>query len=255
MKIKHYIITAVVIYFLFLIYLAPATPIVSFLIKDNNNISISSVKGSLWEGTAQSLSINRHEIKELQWSFIAWRLLLGEVSFDTLTFYQGNPVSTTIGLSLTGKLLIHDLNTTISAYTAGRIIDILIGELDGEITVNIDSAVWAAGSVPKITGELVWKNAAYIVAERTELGDLTVKFSENDASPLSATIANSPGQLSVNGTLNVNNEGHYDLDITLKPTNKASNNLRKSLKLVAKPRPDGSFEINNAGDLSTLGLM
>ena len=255
MKIRHYLITAALAYFTFLIYLAPAAPIVKLLINDNDDISVSTITGSLWSGNAESLSINNHELKDAQWSFTAWRLLTAEISFDINASYKNNPVSGSLGTSITGKRLLHDFTASIKAFEAGKLADILIGELDGLLNIQIDEASWTPGTVPEISGTIFWKKAAYIVAEKADLGDVTILFSKNDTSPLIANIENIPGHLSVKGDIAVNDEGHYQLGVSLKPTKDASRNLRNSLKLVAKPLPDGNFEINNAGELSTFGFM
>ena len=255
MKIRHYLITAVVAYLTFLIYLAPAAPLLDLATKNNDGISIVSVTGSLWSGNARSLHIKNHKIENVHWSFIPWRLLIGEASYDIQAQYKDNPISTSIGLTLTGKYLLHNLSATLAAYPTGKILDIPIGELDGDLKIAVNEAIWSANTVPKITGDILWEKAAYIVAERAELGDVTIMFSESDTSPLIAAIKNTPDHLSIDGNITVNAEGHYDLVISLTPTKKASKNLRDSLRLIAKSLQDGSFEINNAGELSSLGLM
>ena len=255
MKIKHYLITAALAYVTFLIYLAPAAPIFKSLISDNDKLSVSAITGSLWSGSAESLNINNHALKDVQWSFTAWRLLTGEISFDVHASYKNNPASGSLGISITGKRLLHDFTTSIKAFEAGKIADILIGELDGLINIQIDQASWAPGTVPEISGNIFWEKAAFIVAEKADLGDVSILFSKNDTSPLTANIENIPGHLNIKGNIVVNDEGHYKLGVSLIPTKGASRNLRNSLKLVAKPLPDGNFEINNAGELSTFGFM
>ena len=255
MKIKHTLITAAVAYVAFLIYLAPAAPLFNLLINDNDKVSISSITGSLWRGNAESVQINNHKLIDVQWSFAVWRLFTGEISFDINASYKNNPIATSLGLSITGKRLLHNLTTSIQAFEAGKLANLPIGELDGILNIQIDQVSWALGNVPEITGTILWSKAAVIVAERAELGDLTIIIGENDISPLTAIIENVPGHLSVNGDIAVNDEGHYTLGIILKATKDASNNLRNSLKLIAKPQPNGTFEINNAGELSTLGFM
>ena len=255
MKIKHYLFTALIAYIALIIYMAPANPILYLLTKDNNNIVTSSVTGSVWSGDARSIRINRHEITDIHWSFTPWRLLTAETCFEINGLYHNQDISSSLCLTLLGDQLARDFTSTMSAYTVGKRFDIPVGELDGDLIINIEKASWAAGTVPKVSGEILWQKAAYIVAEKAELGDLTIIFDENDSSPLTATISNTGGHLSVNGNIDVDNEGRYELGISLKPTNTASQNLRNSLKLVAKPKPGGNFEINNAGELSTLGLM
>ena len=255
MKIRHSLITAVVAYVTFLIYLAPAAPITNLLINDNNKVSVSSITGSVWSGKAKTVRINNHELMDIKWSFALWRLFTGEVSYDIEASYKNHPITASLGLSVNGNRLLHNLTASIQAFEAGKLANLPIGELGGELNVQIDHVDWTPGNVPEITGTILWNKAAVIVAERAELGDLTIIIGENETSPLTAIIENVPGHLNINGDITVNDEGHYTLAIILKPTSGASNNLRNSLKMVAKSLPNGTFEINNVGELSTLGFM
>lgn len=255
MKTKHYLLTALTAYIALIIYLAPANPILHLLTKDNNNIVISSVTGSIWSGNAKSIRVNRHEITDIHWSFTPWRLLTAEISFEINGLYHNQAISSSLSLTPTGNYLARNFTSTMSAYTVGKRFDIPVGELDGDLIINIEKASWSAGAVPKIAGEILWQKAAYIVAEKADLGDVTLFFDEDDSSPLTAAISNIAGHLSINGNIEVDDKGHYELSISLNPTNTASRNLRNSLKLVARPTSNGNFEINNAGELSTLGLM
>ena len=136
MKTKHYLITAVVTYLTFLIYLAPAAPVINLLIEDNKYISVSSASGSLWSGNVKSILVKQHEIRDVDFSFSPLRLVMGEVCFDIEALYKNTPISASIGLSLTGKRILHNLNTTIDAYLVGMIIDIPIGELGGDLNIK-----------------------------------------------------------------------------------------------------------------------
>jgi hypothetical protein len=84
---------------------------------------------------------------------------------------------------------------------------------------------------------------------------VSIKLYEADESPLSADIANSNGQLIINGNLSTQADGKYTLMLQLKPGPGASSNLISSLAMFAKRRPDGAYVVNNSGMLSQFGLM
>ena len=255
MKFKHYLITGVVIYLASLIYMTPAQLIVNQLTRDDKNIALSDINGTLWNGSAKSARFQKHQLDEITWSFSAWRLFTAEISFNINALYKKKPITTVIGTSLSDTIKVHDLTAAIDAYVFGQLIDLPVGELDGDIEISIQQASWSQNSVPSIRGTATWKRSAIIIAEKAELGELIIDLDEDDDSPIVATIKNTPVDLAINGNAIVSDEGDYELNITLKPTTNASVNLRNSLKMVAKPQPDGSYKILNKGDLTQLGMM
>lgn len=255
MKIHQYLITAIAAYFIFLIYTVPAAPVISILTGNIKGLSLPTIQGSLWNGSAQAAQYKKHEIRNLNWDFTIWRLFTGEISFDIDALFQDKAITASIGTSLTDTLTIHNLSATLDAYSLGQIADIPIGELAGLIDIEIDDASWSPDSIPNIKGKLLWQKAAIIIAERADLGELSFVIGKNETSPLHTSITNSSGHLDISGNVAVAHDGNYKLEITLKPNTKASQNLRNSLKLVTKPTPTGDYKINKSGSLSQLGLM
>ena len=255
MKTKHYILTGVSVYLCSLIYLAPAKTIIDLVIADNANLSLSGVEGSLWNGSAENARFNKHQIDKLSWSFSAWRLLTAKLSYDVNGFYKDNSFVGTIGYSPTNTFSLNDFSTTIDAYTVGQLAGLPVGELGGTIEIDINKATWSQNTIPYIQGKTTWDQASITVVDKADLGEVVIEIDEDDTSPITAKINNTPGDLTIDGNAIVSEQGDYQLDISLKPASKANQNLRNSLKMIAKPLPDGSYKIVYKGDLSQLGLM
>lgn len=255
MKTRHYLATSVVAYFAFLLYLTPAAPVISTLLKDIQTVSTLSISGSIWNGQASSVRIERYRLEDISWSFSPLALLLGEISYDIDASFEGRPVRSSLALTATGGVTVDDLTASIDAFRVGKIVDIPIGELGGTMDIVIDEASWRSGTVPSIDGRISWQKASVTVADKAELGDITLLLEERESYPLVGLIENVPGQLDIEGKIEVDEEGSYQLNAKLSPNSSASANLRGSLKYVGQPKSDGSYEINNAGNLSTLGLM
>ena len=256
MKIKHYVITAVVTYLSFLIISVPATMVTGLLSEHMPQVNIQGVSGTLWNGSAQRISLSHsHVIDDVDWTFCAWRLLTAEACLDLQATYKSKTVKGQLGVGITGTLQARDLSTEMDAQLLGDLAGLPIGELNGLVNIHLESANWSQGQVPSITGNILWNSAAITVAETADLGDIAITLEESDDYPLTAITSNKGGQLALNGESHINDDGSYNLELKLSPNNTATKNLRGSLEMFAKKQNDGSFVLKNTGNLKQYGIM
>lgn len=256
MKARHYVITGIVTYVFFLVANVPAVTAIQLIEDKIPQIKFQFIEGSIWNGTAQRITIlSRHVIDDVDWSFCSWRLLLGEACVNMEAIYMDNPVQSQFGISLTGTVKARGLKTELNAKVINELVTLPIGELSGNVAVDIDSLAWDRKSPPSANGVIDWKNAAITVAETAKLGDVSITLSESDNNPINAIILNNGGHLVINGESTIDAEGAYNLELKLTPNNNASKNLRGTLQMFAKKQSDGSFKVNNSGNLKQFGLM
>lgn len=255
MKKKYYILTAVVSYFLLLIATIPAQPVTK-LINDNTSITIQGTSGTLWNGKAYAVSINKKvQLKDTRWSFNLWKLLIGQIATDINTQYQGNSINTELGLSFLGRFFINNLSTKISAKDVVELANIPLAQLSGLISVNIDHAQWKQGELPMATGQINWKDATITVSDTASLGNVLITLDESEDQLLYADIKNQGGEIKITGTAELIAEADYAINIKLSPTASASSNIKRSLGLFAEKQPDGDYRFKESGPLNNLGLM
>lgn len=255
MRVKHYLVIGVIAYFLFLVVNIPASPIVHWAAGKSPQLSFQYASGTLWNGSAQQVTINnRYALNDVNWSFKLWRLLTAEAAVDFDASFDNRPVSGQFGIGITGAYVARDVIAQISASTLGDLIRLPLGELSGMIDLDLSFLRWSGGPALTAAGTMLWNKAAITVAERVELGRVSLEFDEADTFPLLATISNQGGNLSLSGDGNINDAGDYSIELKLLPENNASDNLRKSLAMFAKKQTNGSFIIKNSGNLTQLGL-
>jgi hypothetical protein len=141
------------------------------------------------------------------------------------------------------------------AATLAQLARIPLAELSGSISLTIDQLEWQPGQVPRASGHLQWNSAAVTVSETARLGDIIITLTENKKSPLQASISNRGGEIKLEGEANVSEDGNYSLKLNMLPDKSASRNVRSSLSMIAKPMPNGSFQLNNNGNLKSFGLI
>lgn len=256
MKKRYFIISGIIAYLVFLIVSMPAAPVLSQLQRYLPAVSIQGISGSLWNGNATVITINRQQtLNNTAWHFNGWYLFKGQISAHIKTHYQEQIVSGDFDLHPSGKITAQNVSASMEAATLAQLARIPLAELSGSVSLKIDQLEWQQGQVPRASGHLQWNNAAVTVSETARLGNITIALAENKKSPLQASISNRGGDIKLEGDANVSEDGNYSLKLKMLPNKSASSNVRRSLGMIAKPRPDGSYQLNNNGNLKSFGLI
>ncbi len=256
MKPKHYVITGVITYIFFLITALPATTVTNLLGESVQEIKLQGVNGTIWNGSARRITISsKYIINNANWSFCSWRLLTAEACIELDASYQNRPLQGQFGIGITGSFVARDLYTEIDAQSLGNLAGLPLGELDGLISIQLESANWTYQQTPTAVGNIHWKNATVTIAEEAKLGDVEITLVESDDFPLMATINNKGGHININGESHVSGDGSYNIELKLSPNNSASKNLRSSLGLFAEQQSDGTFVVKNTGNLKQFGIL
>lgn len=255
MKKRYYLLTAIISYLVILIISIPAKSIIQ-LLDDNSQLSLQGVNGTLWKGTASTISINNNvQLSDTSWDFIGWKILLGKIAVDLNTHYQGNDITTELGTSFLGQYFINDLTAKLPASDLAQLANIPLIQVSGEIFLDIKHAQWKQGSLPVASGEINWNNASVTVAETASLGNVSITLSESDKQPLTADIKNQGGDIKISGNAELIPDTDYAVNIKLLPSASASDNIKQSLGLFAKKQANGEFLFVNTGSLNQIGLI
>lgn len=255
MRSRHYIFTGIIAYFVFLVATVPAAPVIS-IFEDRIPVTINNVSGTLWSGRAGAITTNKNlSLKNVEWSFLTWRLLLASIAINVNAEFNSNPIDARLSTGISGNLSVDDLNMKLDAADVASLVSLPVGELSGIFQLHIDSAHIEQGLVPRVNGILTWNQASVTIAERADLGNVSVLINEKDESPLSASISNKGGHLALNGTFTTSAQGEYSLQLSMKPNATASSNLSSSIAMFARKQSNGEFIFNNKGNLKQLGLM
>jgi general secretion pathway protein N len=255
MRTRTYIFIGIIAYLVFLVATIPAAPVIG-LVKKNIPATIGNVYGTLWQGYASSVqTANGIRLDNIHWTFLPSRLLLGKAAINIDAELLNNDITTVVAAGITGKITAKDLQLNLAAEEVASLISLPIGELSGDFNIMINHASWSKGSVPVVDGRIDWREATLTIAEMVDLGRVSVLIKEEDASPLSAILNNTDGDLRLSGTLTTTPTGDYDLQLSMKPLASASSNIANSLAMFARRQPDASYKFSNKGNLKQLGLF
>lgn len=252
MKKRYYLLTAICSYFVLLIATIPANT-VSDIINENAPLRVQGVSGTLWNGKAYLITAkNNLRIEKSEWSFKPWKLFLGRVAVDFNTKFLDNDITTELGTTFLGRFFVNNLSAKIAAQDVAQLANIPLVQLSGIILLDIESAQWKQGELPKATGEIQWTGATVTVADTASLGNVTILLGDSEQELLTADIKNQGGDIRISGKAELVPEADYAVDIKLSPTASANNNIKQSLGMFAQKQGNGEYTFKKSGSLNQI---
>ena len=254
MKKKYYIITAVASYLILLIATIPAK-LVTDIINDKTPVSLQGVSGTLWQGKIYRITLdNAIQLSDTEWSATPWKLLTGRIAIEASSRFDQQDINAEIGSSFLGRYFVNGLQAKVSARKVAELANIPLAKLSGMIAIDIDHAEWKQGELPLATGSVRWNDATVTVADTASLGNISILLSETDQQLLMADISNQGGDIKIDGTAELVPAADYSVNVKLKPTASANNNIKQSLGLFAKKSNNGEYLLKYSGPLNQIGI-
>jgi hypothetical protein len=255
MKKRVYFITAAASYLILLTATIPAKPVVE-LLNNSTPVMMQGISGTMWNGKAVLTTINNTtQLKDTEWSFTVWKLLIGQIAIDVNSRYLDNNIDAELGASFTGTYFVNNLIAQLPAKDVAQLANIPLAQLTGLISFNIEYAQWKRGELPLASGEISWNDATVTMTDTASLGNVSITLGESEQQLLNADINNQGGDIKITGYAQLVPEANYEVNIKLSPTATASNNIKQGLGLFSKKLPNGEYHFKNSGSLNEIGLM
>ncbi|MCW8854926.1 MAG: type II secretion system protein N, partial [Gammaproteobacteria bacterium] len=173
MKRRYYILTAIISYLFFTLASMPAATAFS-LLKNNIKLpfTLQGIDGSIWNGSAQRLSIpSAPQIENLNWQLNPFSLLIARVNADVEADIYRNKLTGNITVSSNGDISASNIHTNLTGETVQKLIDLPLGEIDGDFEININSFE-LSNNTPVVNGIINWNKAKFTLADSVNLGNV-----------------------------------------------------------------------------------
>ena len=231
------------VYLAFVIAAVPASFVISY-IKLPSNITLSGIKGTMWQMTVDEVVLPKVTIDNVKASLNIWSFFSLDPSLD-LEFGDDFSMGPSGKLSVAGLLAditISDATVVMSADAIAQQLILPVALVaSGEINVFIETLIVDQPICRRIQGNITWKKPSLSALNETvKLGDLAAKLSceqgalaitidEKNDLGLSFVTYVRPKKISGNGYL--------------KPAKSFPNNLRAALPFLGKTDKQGRYRL------------
>ncbi len=244
MKLALKIIAGLVIFACAFVYFAPASLIQKFL---PNDITVSGVSGTVWNGNLQTIVFDQIGIQNTKWSSNPLSLLTGKLKADVSinsnnlkgnfeTSYSGTKVSAN------DVLLKGDLSLLMPYFEKYGL------TISGQFNADFNSLEVANGLPKYADGVLHTYNTNILGIFPLNLGDITGVF-EQQGQDMLIKVDNSSGELDLNGAITVDEHGNYFADMTFSKNSNTSDQILQTIQLLGTKIGEDTVKMTQSGQL------
>jgi len=220
-------------YLLFLIVNVPAAWVAARIGGVMPQVQLSGIDGSLWSGRADQLRFDPVILEQVQWRWHPFALALGRLEYRVEGRWGDNPVAMSAGASLFGGAYLRDVSATgpVQSWAAALALPV---EASGDLSLALDQVRFAKpGGAPILRGAARWTSATVTGPVALDLGQVNLDLAP-DGDVTHGTVKAQDGALLVDGTVDLDASGQYNLQVDMTPTDKLADDVRGGLAAIAE---------------------
>ncbi|MFK3978442.1 type II secretion system protein N [Shewanella vesiculosa] len=242
------IVIGVIIYLVFLLVYLPANWLVS-IAPLPNNVAISGAEGTLWQGQASLVTIDKRQIEQVSWQLSPWGLLVGKADIDFKIGNRATPVSGkgSISWSFSG-LRANNIRFDLpdSFLLAGARLPFKT-QIDGDVSLMVEILEQGKPWCEQLSGKLFLNNTnvknQYGVYP---LGNISLELSCLDGQ-LKIATDETQNVLGLTGSAILGESNLVKVSAKIKPTDAQPKDLREALSFLGRQDSQGYYPINYQG--------
>lgn len=194
------------LYLIFLLATAPASILFSN-IKLPENLRITSLSGTIWNGRIEQLEFSGIQVGSVQWVVHPLALLLGRLSADVEIKNKAQYLTTTMKLSLFKKI---ELEGTLFNVDLALFQPLIYGmpiAYSGQAVGDLPRFSFKKNDSINLNGKLSLNAIKLISPQQQEFGNFIIDFNSKNEKSISAVIRDSNAPLKLNGTIDLDHLG------------------------------------------------
>jgi general secretion pathway protein N len=214
-------------------------------------VVLSGVRGTLWDGHADGVSVLGRDLGEMDWRMSKGSLLRGSMAADVRI--QGTDVDAAglVERERSGALILRDVHFRFPAEVLAPMLDVKDLSLLGAVSGVVATATVQNGLVESAAGNGRWSEAGVSGAADARFADILGEFAAQPTGGIAGTAHDDgTGNLAVNATFRAALDG-FTADAVLRARNNDPE-VQETLRHVGEPQPDGSSKVAIRGRMFKL---
>lgn len=244
-----------VAYLFFLLWQLPAA-LAFALLQGRMASTLAPLHFRELQGTwRQGVALDGHwrslELPELRWQLKPWSLLSGQLSAQVGGRTGSGTLAATVSQGFTGFLL-RDLEGEMGLAELAPFLSLPHLQLAGTLVSQGQLAIHH-GRIVAAAGKLLWRQAAVTVLQPVALGDLEALLTTTSEG-VQVALSDKGGPVQVEGTIIVQNDGHYSLTATVAARQAELQKQLDSIAAFGEKQKDGRVKFIWGGVMPLLTI-
>ena len=211
MKKKILILSSLFVFFV--VALTPAS-LINIVMPPQKNLSIHGVKGSIWSGDIDQITVAGKQLKQVKFAVNPFVLMMAKLSLD-LDIKKGDvlgDLNIVLGSDYAQNIQLNDANLNVTAAMFQNYLPITGVEIGGEIVTSNLNVKVENKKLVIAEGLLSWKRAAITFSgQEWQLGDFVVDASTDEkTNVISGKLLKSQNKLDLKGKFSLDSKGMFE---------------------------------------------
>jgi general secretion pathway protein N len=219
-------------------------------------VVLSGVRGTLWDGHADGVSLFGRDLGEMDWRVAKSAVLRGRVVADVRI--QGTDIDAAglveralVGDPQIGAITVRDVHFRFPASLFQPVLDLRDITLNGAISGVVSEATLRNGFVESATGNARWSEAGVSGPADARFADIAGEFAAAPGGGIAGHAKDDgSGNLAVDATFKAGMTG-FDAEAILRARN-GDAEVQETLRHVGEPQADGSSRLVIHGQMFKL---
>ena len=214
-------------------------------------VSLVGVRGTIWDGHADGISVFGRDLGELDWQVDKAPLFVRRVHADLRIRGADIVTSGLVERAADGRVTANDVRFRAPASLLSPVLDVPSLNLLGTITGTFAKVSLHQGVLGDANGSARWSEAGVSGTAEARFSDILAEFASQADGSIAGTVADDgQGNLEVSGRFTIAATG-YEVEASLAARNDDPR-IQEALRYVGQPQPDGSSHLVINGKLFRL---
>jgi general secretion pathway protein N len=209
-------------------------------------LRLSGIAGTVWNGTATEGHFSGIYVHGLTWKFSPLPIFRGRLIYSIEAGTAFGSVSCDAGVSVTGDVLIQDLDSTFSLQQFRE--HFQLQGFDGTLHVRLESLVLRDGIPTEAKGSIQLANLMARQLSPDVIGDFQADFS-TDEDGIVGSVEELAGVLDVAGIIRIGSDRNYSFIGKVAALTNAPRGLTDQLRMLGSADDRGQREFRIEGQL------
>ncbi|HOX71298.1 MAG: type II secretion system protein N [Dokdonella sp.] len=214
-------------------------------------VSLIGIRGTVWDGHADGVSVFGRDLGELDWRIDKAPLLMRSVHADLRIRGADIDTSGLLERNASGDIHARDVRFRVPASLFAPALDVPSLKLLGSVSGTFSRLVMVDGLVTEAGGSAQWSDAGVSGTAEARFSDILAEFATRPDGSIGGTLADDGnGNLEVNGTFSIAATG-FQAEAFLS-ARENDPRILEALRYIGQPQADGSSHLLISGQLFRL---
>ena len=211
-------------------------------------VSLVGVRGTVWDGHADGVSVFGRDLGELDWKIDKAPLFLRSVHADLRIRGADIDTSGLLKRDADGSIKASDVRFRVPASLFSPALDLPSLRLLGDVSGTFVEVDMVDGLIATARGNARWADAGVSGSAEARFSDILAEFSSKPDGSIAGTVADDgKGNLAVDGSFEISATG-FEAEAFLSARNDDAR-VQESLRYIGEQQADGSSHLIISGKL------